>query len=522
MDTIRTYTKKIKDSPVISKEIDDLRDIEKIISIIGKLEETQSAMTSSFQEIALRTNPKKWIQKILDCPIGYDPIHEMESLLNDFTEGMQTRMREESKYALGMLMENRLILVHSTYGEETITPQWSIIPRMLDTDNVLRFVSFMGYEGSIQVRYWERTATSSFVDWLGLPKKQAFLFGGKYRICTDIDNFTAEIQLNDEEVDQWLTDHPEMKESKITLKNPVYSLSIRGINSGQKKYNNPEDFIQDFKAEKFGVPLYQKEYNRIKASYLPLLTKCIDEELRVISIEGDTEVNVVVKKSLPFHVLFADGDIELRSSYLAVLSRKLCNGEAFSIFHAGQKFLSDPIVIGNLQIYNELNTNEMMLRIIKYLNEVNLQDHLLTLLIKYAALKIAAITNSKLPLGYVCGALSEGIVTVREINIVGKLSKVEDDIIEYKSRDTIKSKDTEIINYYVDDIKKKLVNSTCKLYIIGVEDGGTFAPIQSAKIASDRIDNIRKGIQKEFPFMRILMFSASNQENTLVFIAIFK
>ncbi|MFH1625384.1 MAG: hypothetical protein ABID54_09565, partial [Pseudomonadota bacterium] len=107
---------------------------------------------------------------------------EEEYLLLDFTEPMKTRMREESKWAIGLLMPGKLVLCHSLFGEETITPEWKIIPRMLDMDNVSRYVCFMDDSGIITVRFWERDATSSFIEWLGLPHKQAFLFGGRYRI----------------------------------------------------------------------------------------------------------------------------------------------------------------------------------------------------------------------------------------------------------------------------------------------------------------------------------------------------
>jgi len=137
MDPIYTFVKQVKATSVTTKEIPDPLTISKIIAVLGKLETQPKATVSAIEDIGLRTNPKKWVSSLLaGYPNDFDAT-DVENLLFDFTETMQTRMRMETKYALSLLMENKLFVCHSIYGEETITPEWEIIPRMMDIDNVL-------------------------------------------------------------------------------------------------------------------------------------------------------------------------------------------------------------------------------------------------------------------------------------------------------------------------------------------------------------------------------------------------
>jgi len=202
MTKIYAFTKRIKEGKIVHREIVDNEDIAKIGQVIEKLEKLPKSSSLSMDELRLRTNAKEWVNSLLRGYPDNTDEKEMGYLLSDFTDSMQTRMREESKYAIGLLMPNQLLLSHSAFGEETITPEWKIIPRMLDTDNVLRYVCFINEDGLTTVTYWEREASASFIEWLGLPRKAAFLFGGKYRIRCEIEDVTTEFQLTEEEMER--------------------------------------------------------------------------------------------------------------------------------------------------------------------------------------------------------------------------------------------------------------------------------------------------------------------------------
>ena len=100
MAKIFTYSKGVKDTHVTDKVINDERDISKIDEIIQNLTKISGVREDNLSNIGLRTNPKNWIRNaIKNFPTNIDN-EEMKSLLFDFTEPMQTRMREDFKYAL--------------------------------------------------------------------------------------------------------------------------------------------------------------------------------------------------------------------------------------------------------------------------------------------------------------------------------------------------------------------------------------------------------------------------------------
>jgi hypothetical protein len=516
---IYTFSKRITGTSINEADLNDPGDIAKVNVILNNLDTLPGVKDSTLSAIRLRTNPKKWIRAILKAYPPDVKFPEIHNLLFNFTDSMKTRMREESKYALGLLLEGKLVLCHSVYGEETITPEWKIIPRMLDMDNVLRYVYFWSTGNDIYVRYWEKSATNSFVEWLGLPRKEAFEFGGKYRICAEIGRASIEVQLTEQEMEEWLKDHPELEEGKIEFDTPISWLNVSEVRVGRQGYQNTRDFIQDYKAERYGVPRYQREYTRVREDYLPLIVKYYDEKTRVVRIEGDEEVTVLLKTTPKFEIVFADGDIEIRGSYLEELGQRFINGEKLRVFHAGMGFRTPPLEIGNTQIYNDVNISDAAQQIVDYYNDTTLQDRSLDILLKVAALTLLEESNYQEPIKYVFESLSDEIL--RKMPLEGQLSKVEDAMLEYKSRDFLGGGNKEVITGLSGDLRKKMEDSRCKIYLIGVEDNGRLDPIPSSRLKSDRIGTIRKGVQDNLRHIKIYAFPAIRQQDSvLVVIAV--
>ncbi len=493
MSSIYAFSKKVKDIKVVHKEIADSADIAKIEEVIGRLEGLSKASKSGLDELDLRINPKNWATSLLRGYPDNLKREDGEYLLIDFTDAMKTRMREEYKYAIALLMENKLFLCHSLFGEETITPEWKIIPRMLDTDNVLRYVCFMDENGITTVKYWEREATSSFIEWLGLPYKKAFLFGGKYRVYCEIEGITTEFQLDEDDMKKWMEDHPELREGRIRFSSPIEFLNISEIRVGRKRYENTQDFIQDYKAENYGIPRYQKEYERINRGVLPLLMKYYDEKTQVVRREGEQEITEVQKSTPSFDILFVNEHTELRASYLGDIVQRCINGEQINAFHAGLKFRESPFIFGSMRIYNEIQLDSLTRRIVNYYNDISLQDRTLDATLKYAIFKRLAEINGKLPVTHFFEPLSQEII--KSAILKGKWTKTEDKVLEYKSGDFIAGGNEEVIRKLSEDLRKKFKESSLKIYCIGVEDDGVVHPIPSSRLKSDRIESIRNELQ---------------------------
>jgi len=129
------YSKQIKGEEIKSDLLDRQMEKEKVFKVIASLKSI--GKHRHFEDFELRDNCKKWVLEILD---DLSKSKEVEYLLNDFTDSMVTRMREENKFALAIVSQGSLLLCHSNIGEQTITPLWEVVDRMLDIDNVERFV----------------------------------------------------------------------------------------------------------------------------------------------------------------------------------------------------------------------------------------------------------------------------------------------------------------------------------------------------------------------------------------------
>lgn len=514
MSPVYAFSKSVRGDKIVYHKIADSKDTEKIAEVVQKLEALPKVLKSRLHELDLRTNPKNWLSSLLKGYPNEVKREEMEYLLLDFTEPMKTRMREESKYAIGLLMPNRLILCHSLFGEETITPEWKTIPRMLDSDNVLRFVCFLGEGGEITVMFWEREASSSFIEWLGLPRKQAFLFGGKYRIHCEIEGVITEFQLTEEEIEDWISRHPEFKEGKIRLSTPVDLLTVSEIRVGRRRYENARDFMQDYEAQSYGIAHYQEQYNGINKAVLPLLMKYYDEKTRVVRIEGDQEMQEVAKVTPNFDILFVNETIELRASYLTDIARRFVNSEPVKIFHAGHAFRTPPLVVASMEIYNEIQIDSLTRLLIGYYKETNLQDRILDRLLKYTMLQKLAESNRGLPIASFFGPLSRE--TMEEIILEGTYSKLEEGILEYKSQDIFAGGDTEIIRKLSEDLARKLKRSPFKVYIIGIEDDGTVKPLSASRVTSDRVEGIRTGVQNELSSANIYALPIIREDKAIL------
>ncbi len=500
-----TCTKGIKDDSIHQTKIMDSSDIKKIMEIINtKLPQPKE---TKLGDINLRRNPKMWVRELLDDYPQSDR-KTFEELLSDFTDSMQTRMREDSKYVVGILFKKELLIAHTSYGEKTITPEWKTIPRMLDGDNILRYVHFIDQDGTIIVRYFEKWATLSFVDWLRLPEKEAFYyFGGKYRISSSINGFSISLELTEEDVETLINSGSIIHDDVISFDPPVSRLKISQIIAGRKKYEHFGDFIQDYEAEKYDIEWYREEYMKIIQSLGPLTEKHIDEKNRVIKISSGREVTLLNKRNNNLDILFVTnkyGGIELRDSYLDNLYNRFLTGEKINIYHVEKPFLANSnLKIGSMTIYNQCQFLELSKNLIKYYNNTNLQDVILHRILEMIIFNILARENEESGLGYFFDIFSKKIES--EINSFNQLTKTEDGTLEFKDRDFFVGNDEEIIKRLFEDIEKKLKASTNKVYLIGVEDGGKVTPISKSKLKSDRVESIRKRLEEKTR-RKVIMF----------------
>jgi hypothetical protein len=487
------YSKEVKGGKINSNKIISLNDKENLSNVISSLLSIGSIKSKNLSEISLNENCIFWINSIFR---DYPKINEeyMKFLLTDFTDSMRTRMREEEKYAIGIVTNDSIILCHSLFGEKTITPTWKVIERMLDKDNVIRFVCFKKEKNDIKVIFYEETKSISFIEWLGIPEKEAFsYFGGNNRFVVELHNTKLTFELSDEDFERQILQNKifKIKENKVILSSPVSEFPLIQIWRGKKPYKNYQEFLQDFLGQRYDLSYYQEEYKKLMNSLIPLSRKLIDDEFDVKDISNE----IVIKKINPnFSILFCNETIDLRISFIEKILSKLINGEQTRIFHAGMNLNSEPLRINKLEIYNILNAN-LSKYLIDYYNKVvdNISPSTNNIFL-YTIFGLLYLENLDKPISHFFRAIQTHLLN--EMKIDAKTILNEDPVIELKSRDFLSGDNNQLIERFKNDIIKKLEENSFKIYIIGYDEKiKQFEPFPSSRFDEDRINYIKNKLK---------------------------
>lgn len=267
-------------------------------------------------------------------------------------------------------------------------------------------------------------------------------------------------------------------------------MSITQIRVGKKPYKNAGDFVQYFLAKRYNLKYYQEKYKKLKNSLEPLITKLIDNENELRNLDG----KILIKKRNPnFYILLCDGNIEIKQSFLDKIKNKILNNENFRLFHAGVKLSSTPFRIKGLEIYNELNY-KLTKKICDYYNNLEIKDTF-DIILLYLIFYLLKEENKNTPFSYLFEKFAGSLIT--KICFSNNFVNIEDNIIEFKSRDFVSGNNQKIVKRLEGDIKKKLRESCFKIYMLGAnEDTKEFEPLSLNKFDDNRISQIKSLLQK--------------------------
>lgn len=500
------FSRKVKEHKIDSDKITRQTDIKRLMSIIEKLSE--HGKEKYLEEVELEENCENWISRIFDSyNVDDNELIELTTyLLRSFTGSMKTRMREKDRYAVAIVSQNLILLTHSVFGERTVTPDWKIIPRMMDKDNVLRYVFFKKVKGKIKVRYFESYHTESFSNWLGLSQGDFYyLHGGKNKIYTEILGNSAILEFTDDEIENI---SGMIKGNRIILDDPIKSINISQVRMDKKRYDTFNDFIQEYTAERYNLNYYSRTFNSILNSLDTLMYRYFDYKEAVEKVQGD-DSSIVIKKSNPnFNILFGTEKpkikIEFRNDYLDELFSKYLNNDTFRVYHAGDKMDTQGLVIGPMKIYNKLFTN-FSGHVISFLTDKDLKDKNLFYMLSFVVFKLLTKENSD---KYICSFLNEFSKKFIEMIELSPIVTKENSVLEFKGAEYFLGTNKKIVDQLSSDITTKLKDNNEKIYLIGIDEhpDGTFNPIPLNKLKSDRLSKIEETIKNkcEIDYINIL------------------
>jgi len=489
---VQAAYKRVKGGELVYNLIDSEEEALQLRRVISGL---PAGAEKPLGDLSPSPNVSKWVRDLLSRRSG-DSRRELELLLNDFTGALRSRMRERDKYAVAILFPGELLLLaHSVHGEATVTPQWRIYPRLLDSGNVLRHVTFRVEEGGVKVAFYERYKSRSMAEWLGLSPLEVFhYYGGRYRIYFELEGYGAVLELNDEEAESFLekfSSREEWSRGVIKLTRPLTAVIVRRIVVGKNLTLTPGGFVEYFYRQRYNLERLEAEYQRIVSSLNPLLGRVYDERHRVVLVRGDGGEEVLLKKRYEgVDIVFATpGKIVLREDYVTLMAGELLQGE-LRLLHVAYPISREPTRLDGLVLLNGFEAPEAAVILARYAEDAS-DPFIRAAVLAAMMLVLAGVLGPGLR--YVLEELSRAVLGL--VEEPGSLQAPENEILEYKSADFL-SRSLVDKGLLLEDVERKLSRSPVKIYLFGVEDDGRVMGVPASRLRSDVLGGLEEAVRR--------------------------
>ncbi|QLH79818.1 hypothetical protein HZS55_22085 [Halosimplex rubrum] len=479
-DPIYVYYREIQQTDLHTKTIDATDSILNFNDVLDGFER-QSGL-HNFEELEMAQNPKLMLNSIFDSYPDHDQ-QQCAMLVNDFCRSMQTSARQEGKYAVLIVTADSIFVCHTDSKEKSITKSVDVIERLLDTDNVNKYVEFRNQDDgeTNSVRHFEQHKTKSLSDWLGIePFEIAYEDAGEVSIFTEIDDSTAAFQYSKEEFeDKFLHSDSQYELIEDVFRTPQNEYPIKQIQFGRRNYDSTDDFLQDFYSLYYDVRTYREHFNQVSSSMEPWQSKVYDHENKVT--EGKDGKRLVVKNHDRFNIVFAGRQIELSAQWRIDLTQKFLDGTPVQLMHAGEPFSEEPVNLGCFEIYNDVELGDIgeLNRLYSTLRKGGTGKHLSDIL-AYVIFVVAAEWSDP-PLSRFFPQLASKYAN--RLDAEGVVIRDEDDLIEFKSNEWFGIDDNDEL---AERITKEIQGNT-QLLIGGIdEEDQRIRPINRNRFDSER------------------------------------
>jgi hypothetical protein len=480
---VHFYYKEIQADSLTNWTLESADRVRNIHGVIDGLDRQTSAHT--LNELDIDDNPQMFVNRLLDAYPDHDEAFCV-SLINDFSDSMNTRAREPGKYAVLILYEGSLILCHTDSEEMTITKEAEVLERLLDTDNVDKYARFRETGDGLEVLQFERSVSKSFSDFLGFePEEIAYEEAGEIKIFTEIDNSTVRFEFGQEEFEQkFITDGGYGLRTEI-LETPNDEYPVNHIKMGRRRYDTADEFLQQFYALYYDLNTLQNQYGTIADSMTPHTTTVVDHEDKVTTNGPNGPTKLKKGNDSEFNIVFADKHIELSAGWRLSLSKKLRSGETVRLHHVGNDFTEDPVQVGSFKLYNPTDIDEERLnQLYSVTQEARTGKHLSNII--YCVMFHTLSEWCRSPICHFFDQMTKRFED--ELSADGMILRDEDSLMELKGRDWLV--DVEDDEEAAEKISEE-IQSDSKLLLIGVEEEEQrIRPLSRSKWDSERNERI--------------------------------
>ncbi|MDR5657741.1 hypothetical protein RH831_11200 [Halodesulfurarchaeum sp. HSR-GB] len=489
IDPVYFYYKEIQSDGLNSWTLESTERVRNIYDVIEGLDRQTSVHT--LEELEIDENPQMFVDKLLDAYPDHDDAF-CTSLINDFSDSMNTRAREPGKYAVLILYDDSLALCHTDSEEMTITKDAEVLERLLDSDNVDKYARFRQINSGIEVLQFERSVSKSFSEFLGLnPEEIAYEEAGDIKIFTEIDDSTVRFEFGRKEFEQKFIFNENYDLFTEILETPNDQYRINHIKMGRRLYNTVDEFLQQFYALYYDLNTLKNQYSTLAESMTPHTTKVVDHEDKVTTGGPNGPTKLVKGSDSKFKIIFADKNIVLSAGWRLQLSKKLRSGETVRLHHVGNDFVEEPLQIGSFEVYNPLDIDEESLnKLYRVTQEARTGEHLSNII--YSVMFHTLSEWSPSPISHFFDQMTKRFED--ELSAEGMILRDEDGLMELKSRDWLASIDND--EEAAEKISEEL-QSDSKLLLIGVdEEEQRIRPLSRSRWDSERNKRISDSLQE--------------------------
>lgn len=477
-----------KDESLNEDTIDTEEKKERFMDVLQSFDNQMKS--HDFSQLDLNANPENWIKSIVD---SYPEVQTMicQSLINNFSDSLHTRQREEGKYTLLIVVKDSIYICHTDADAKTVSTDMEVITRLLDIDNVDKLINFRKKNDGIEVRHYEKHRSKSLSDWLGLPKGHiAYGDAGNVKIYTQIGNATAAFEFSRSEFEEKFITKRNFKIENDSLMTPDGSRPIEQIKLGRNIYEEPREFKQEFYTLFYDINLYVNRYDELMSSMDIYDKKVLDYEDEVSAPTADSRY--LVKENDKFDILFCNSDIQLSNGFMESILERWMNNTQVKLFHAGGQFSQEAVVIGSLEIHNEeLEIGESILDTVEEIYELARNTYSgepIRFIFLYLIFSILE-NSSEEPLSHFFDQMKEHFISKIDVN--GSIIEEENGLLEFKDRDWFVNKDK-------DELAEDIVSETqgeSKILIGGInEQFQSITPLSRSRFKSDKVNSIKENV----------------------------
>lgn len=509
---------------------------EELLKVIDSLKHT-TRKAYKFEELGISSsdsNYKKWVKKVIESyPIGNKEIAEY--IINDFCSRLRTRQREEIKYALLIGLDSTLILAHSK-GEETLTltrkNTLDIAKRLLDSDNVLRFVIFENLKEGLKVSFREKYKSKSFLNFLGIPEDDIYYeFYGDIIFYLKFGDFLFKYEIGVDDLKTML------EENKLKIRDNTFYLdstpfTIAKIQARKKVFDTYEKFYEYYMTYLQKLDYYKDKFLELTQGLSSYISRIVDwkDKITVITpVKDGTKEDLILKKDHPLTLLYAYSkngrSIELSQEFKNYIFQTILSKNNLDICHIGDDFESEPIKIWNLNLFNRCEATE----ILNLVNDLyGIFKDVSSDKLKYSLILLMCFLSKEVVFKdkYVSFTF-DNLYKLAYNNLLSsfdssdKIVCDESSVLQFKESTFWLSADkaTQLIEKIKEEINKKFKNNNYNLQImfIGIdEQTKNVTPIPNSRLKDEEVAKVRDALKKTYSSSEILRIPTSNNGSVIM------